>query len=167
MAELSGKTASNLREEADQHRAERLRSQRDSDTDGFLSQWASGLTAQLKDHEADIQDNGGVWEFPALFDLDGNRVRAKLTTRTPFVGYGKEEVWKFFEADDRPAFRYPIKAFTARASTMEKKGFREGTETVEAEAFMNGSGSGLSGSAWGSTRRIGDNGYPKNAIPAV
>ena len=167
MAELSGKTASNLRAEADQHRAEKLRSQRDSDTDGFLSQWASGLSAQLKEHQADILDNGGVWEFPALFDLDGNRVRAKLTTRTPYIGYGKETVWKFYAANDRPAFRYPIKAFPARASTMEKKGFREGKETVEAEAFMDGSGHGLSGSAWVSTRRIGDNGYPKNAIPAV
>src|SRR6476661_6496069 len=48
------------------------------DTDGFLSQWASGLNAQKHRLQAEIEDNGGKWEFPALFDLDGNLVPAKL-----------------------------------------------------------------------------------------
>lgn len=48
------------------------------DTDGFLSQWASGLTADLHRAKARIADAGGTSSFPALFDMDGNLVAAKL-----------------------------------------------------------------------------------------
>ena len=47
------------------------------DTDGFRSQWASGVMAALYRLQADIADKGGMWEFPALFDLNGNLVAAK------------------------------------------------------------------------------------------
>ncbi|GAA3251426.1 hypothetical protein [Nonomuraea helvata] len=48
------------------------------DTDGALSQWAHSLNAQEARLQADITEAGGVALFPALFDLNGNLVRAKL-----------------------------------------------------------------------------------------
>ncbi|QBZ72150.1 hypothetical protein SEA_KRADAL_264 [Streptomyces phage Kradal] len=47
------------------------------DTDGFLSQWASGITAEKYRLRADVAENGGMWSFPALFDLEGNLVPAR------------------------------------------------------------------------------------------
>lgn len=49
-----------------------------SDTDGFASQWASGLAAQEALMKANLEENAGKAEFPALFDKDGNMVPAKL-----------------------------------------------------------------------------------------
>lgn len=49
------------------------------DTDGALSQWASGVTAQKYRLRADIAENGGMWSFPALFDLDGHLIPARQT----------------------------------------------------------------------------------------
>lgn len=47
------------------------------DTDGALSQWASGITAEKYRLRADIAENGGMWSFPALFDLEGNLIPAR------------------------------------------------------------------------------------------
>lgn len=49
-----------------------------SDTDGYMSQWASGLTAQESLMKAELEENAGKAEFSALFDKDGNMVPAKL-----------------------------------------------------------------------------------------
>lgn len=49
-----------------------------SDSDGFASQWASGLTAQESLMKAELEENAGKAEFSALFDKDGNMVPAKL-----------------------------------------------------------------------------------------
>jgi hypothetical protein len=49
-----------------------------SDTDGFMSQWASGLSAQEALMKAELEENAGKAEFVALFDKDGNMVPAKL-----------------------------------------------------------------------------------------
>lgn len=52
------------------------------DTDGALSQWGHQVCAQKYRLEADIRQNDGRWEFPALFDLDGTLIAAKyLMTR--------------------------------------------------------------------------------------
>jgi hypothetical protein len=48
-----------------------------SDTDGFMSQWASGLTAARERLQADIIEDGGRAMFPALFDLEGALIAAK------------------------------------------------------------------------------------------
>jgi len=47
------------------------------DTDGALSQWASGINAEKYRIQADIAENGGMWGFPALFDLEGNLIPAR------------------------------------------------------------------------------------------
>lgn len=80
-----------LAEEAEQRREE---SWDRSDTDGFMSQWASGLAADEHRLAAQIAEAGGRAWFPALFDLDGNLVAAKLIDGR----YGL--VWGLLESDD-------------------------------------------------------------------
>jgi hypothetical protein len=91
------------------------------DTDGFLSQWASGLTARLARVRADLVDAGRRADFDALFDLDGNLVAAKLIE-------GKfGPVWGVLASDDpRARIVKWVNAFPVYRKTMEKKGYREG-----------------------------------------
>ena len=53
------------------------------DTDGFLSQWASGATAMLCNAKADILDAGGKAQFEGLYEIEtGRRVMAKCGYNT-------------------------------------------------------------------------------------
>lgn len=125
------------------------------DTDGFLSQWASGLTAEKLRKQAAIEENGGVWTHPALFNLEGERVRAKLIP-------GKfGTCWAFCDANDQFTGQF-ISAFPKRSATMEKKGYREGEEIAPSRAVFKGKGHGLSGSCWVAIVRL-DKGYPEGA----
>lgn len=49
-----------------------------SDTDGFMSQWASGITSQKERLEAELEENNGFSTFLVLFDLEGNIVPARM-----------------------------------------------------------------------------------------
>ena len=69
--------ATDLREQAAQHDRDAYNSRERCDTDGFVSQWASGLMAAQKRLQADLEEAGGRATFPALFDLAGNLVAAK------------------------------------------------------------------------------------------
>lgn len=80
-----------LAEEAEQRKAD---SWERSDTDGFMSQWASGLSADKHRLAAQIAENNDRAWFPALFDLEGNLVAAKLIDGR----YGL--VWGLLESDD-------------------------------------------------------------------
>lgn len=69
---------------ADKHRKEAAhalqRSQESyerSDTEGFMSQWASNSVADKNRLQAEIAENNGKARFKALFDLSGNYVMAK------------------------------------------------------------------------------------------
>lgn len=116
-----------------------------SDTDGFLSQWAGGLTAQKYRLQAEIVEKGGRYEFPALFDLDGNLVAAKLVS----TQYGV--AWGLLDSDD-PDGRFvgwfnpshARKDATRRANN-RKKGYSVGVVLAPARADIGGSGTGLSG----------------------
>ena len=117
-----------------------------SDTDGFMSQWASGISAQRHRLEAELERNGGVHKFPALFDLEGNLVPAKIVEGR----YGA--VWAVLEDSEDP--HGPVtdwvsmsKARNAarRRQTMEAKGYREGFVRAPAKVKTVGSGTGLSG----------------------
>lgn len=55
-----------------------------SDTDGFLSQWASALTARLYDLCADVATQGGVWAFDALADTAGNVIEGARYVKTRY-----------------------------------------------------------------------------------
>lgn len=117
------------------------------DTDGFLSQWASGITAQLHRAQADIAANGGKAEFPALYDLSGNLVAAKLVQTRYGVAWG-------ILPDDDPDGRFVEWFHPSHARNQEtarrndaRKGFYVGAVMAPANARMAGSGTGLSGCA--------------------
>jgi hypothetical protein len=79
-----------LRERATAHEQEAIDSFERSDTDGFLSQWASGINASVDRLQATITENGGLSDFAALF-RDGELVPAvQIETR-----YGWR--WAIFE----------------------------------------------------------------------
>ena len=143
------KTVSDLRAEAVAHRQEREASFERCDTDGFLSQWASGLSAQLADRQADIVESGGKSWFNILVNAEtGEWVPSKLID----ARYGT--TWAIL---DRETGRFTgefVKAFPRRRSTMTKKGYAEAKGLYPAKAKVNGRGTGLSGTAWVTTVKI-------------
>lgn len=153
------KTAEQLRQEAAAHDQDAADSFERCDTDGFVSQWASGITAREKRLQADIVENGGLAEFMGLFDLDtGARVRAKVIDGK----YGL--CWAFCDADDKFTGQF-VSAFPKREATMAKKGYREDWEQAPARATIVGSGTGLSGAATCRAVKVRtDEGYPPDAV---
>jgi hypothetical protein len=111
-----------------------------SDTDGFVSQWASGLTGLQHQVEADIVEAGGTHEFTALFDLDGNWVPAKQIVGT----YGPR--WMVLDATGRRTGTY-LPYRPKRRDTLAKHGYTEGLVLRRAKADLVGGGYGLSGAA--------------------
>ena len=57
-----------------------------SDTDGFLSQWAMSVSAQLYSTLADVAERGGTWEFEMLADAAGNVIEEAKHVKTRY-GY--------------------------------------------------------------------------------
>lgn len=116
-----------------------------SGSDGFVSQWAGGVTAREYELKAEITENGGKDVFPALFDLEGNLVPAKLID----TRYGR--AWGLLPDDDpRGSFTgwfSPSNAATEsyRIRNNEKKGYYEGTVMAPAAVTIAASGRGLSG----------------------
>ena len=64
-------TAAEHRAKAEQAYDRAEESWQRSDTDGFLSQWASGITGDLHRAQADLLDNGGKSTFAGLCRHDG------------------------------------------------------------------------------------------------
>lgn len=121
--------ADELREQARQHEQDAAESFDRCDTDGFLSQWASGVNAAKARVEADVIEAGGVATFwrLRLETLDGEPVRAKLIDGR----YG--ECWALLREDDSFSGEF-VSARPKRVSTMERKGYREVREEFVAEA---------------------------------
>ena len=140
-------TASALREQAARQDRAAAESFDRCDTDGFLSQWASGLTAQKLRLEAEIVENGGKAEFPALFDADGNLVPAKLVD----TRYGL--AWCLIDENNvhGPALGWfhssKHRDDAKRIAANLRKGFRLGRVMAPARADIGGSGKGLAGAA--------------------
>ena len=152
-------TADALRAEAARHEQNAADSFDRCDTDGFVSQWASGLNARVARLQATIVENGGTAEFPALLDLDGNLVPAKLINGR----FGM--VWGLLASDDpQSEITSWVSAFPKRESTMRNKGFAEGHVRVKAKALVKGGGKGLAGAAncFAGTIRL-DGGFDPNA----
>lgn len=138
----------------DEHRAAAAQAERNaqesyerSDTDGFVSQWASGMTARLHRAQAELDENGGKHEYSALFDTDGNLVAAKLVD----TRFGMS--WGLLPSDDPhgsfTGWFNPSKAKSAetRKANDAKKGYQIGRILVSSKAELMGSGTGLSGAA--------------------
>lgn len=138
------KTADEYRAEAAEQSAEAAASFERCDTDGFASQAASTIMSSLNRLKAEIVEQGGTWEFPALFDLDGNLLNAKQ-----FRGkYGWS--WAIRDADDELlGYLSPSTAQdeARRRAANAKKGYNIGTIRAEAYAINTGDGHGFSGLA--------------------
>ncbi len=130
--------AASLREAARQSRIRSLESFERCDTDGCVSQWAADSMARLYDVQAEILENGGVAEFPALFDIDGNMLDAReVQTR-----YGW--AWAVTTLDGGTAWFNPSHAQdeTRRIATNRRKGYYVGR--ISAPAWAANSGRGVS-----------------------
>jgi hypothetical protein len=114
------------------------------DTDGFVSQWASGLLDQEHQAWADLLDNGGKTRMRVLMNLDG-------TVASTHLGYGKYGA--YWVLNDAAATRYGKRFFSEseagsaarRRKTHAAKGFTFGTIEVDGYVTTSGSGTGLSG----------------------
>jgi hypothetical protein len=140
----STQTAQSLRQQAADHEAEAAASFERCDTDGFASQAAHALSADRLRLAAQLAEQGGKWEFTALFDLDGNLVRAKRTEGQYGTG------WMLLDEQGQSAGWFnpsrSLKAETVKAHA-ERKGYRFGTVRAEAVAVINGGGTGFAGMA--------------------
>jgi hypothetical protein len=144
-------TPEELREQADLRDRQAAESFDRCDTDGFMSQWASGLTARKLRLEADLIENGGRAMFPALFDTDGNLVPAKYVTVRR--GYRHDYAWGLL-ADDDPHGRFvgwfnPSNARTKGTARRNdaKKGYYVGYVMAPAKATIRANGTGMAGAA--------------------
>lgn len=160
---LDGKTEQEWREASYKSMEAKEESFDRCDTDGFLSQWAHGLSSVLSQTKAEIAANGGMAEFPALFHKEsGKRVRAKLIwVKNKFAPWeGEVGRWMFVDLNGKATGTYlPF----GKASRKQKQlGYFQGTETAPANAKYEGTGRGLSGRCWVATYRT-DKGYPETA----
>ena len=109
------KTAEQYRAEAAAHRQEAADSFERCDTDGFLSQWASGINAQEADAKAKLAEAGGIATFKRtiLLTLEGEVTDARrVETR-----FGTK--WRLDSTDQWLAY------MPERESTLAKKGYKE------------------------------------------
>lgn len=141
----NGKTAAQWREKAQRSTQRSRESFECSDTDGALSQLAHDTSARKSELCAQVAERNGTWEFPGLFDLDGNLVNA-MWIRTAY-GYG-------FVLRDHPDGTAPVKRFfnpsiarkgVTRRRNDRAKGFMVGTIRTRAEVRAGGGGKGLAG----------------------
>lgn len=154
----SGNNAEALEEMA----ADREQRSRESfercDTDGFLSQWANDIGAQMLRAQAAIARNGGLAAFVGLYDGD-RRVAAKLVSMPCYnAPWASELKWKLRDDEaDRYGRRFiPLAPsgsmkdgkFVRKVSRVQKSiGLVERMEYAPAVARICGSGKGLSGAA--------------------
>lgn len=124
-------TPQELRAEAARHDREARDSFDRCDTDGFLSQWASGLTARQRRLEADLLERGNTSEFHALFTLDGEWVPAQVIDNR----YGR--AWMLLDRNGNRTGEY-APYLPARRTTMTKRGLLEGTVVRPAKVKMVG-----------------------------
>lgn len=146
------KTSTELRAEAAAAAQRSADSFERSDTDGFLSQWANDMTAQLLNRKAEIVDQGGRARFIGLYHGE-QRVAARLVDGR----YG----WVWMLRDDE-AGRYGRK-FVPHAGFRKSRAqaalkLAEHREWAPAKARIGGNGTGLSGcaTAYVETIRTGD-----------
>lgn len=143
---IDGMTADEHRQAAKDCYRREYESFERSDTDGFVSQWASNMTARMHEAKADLIDDGGLTQTRVLFDTEGN----VASTHTGWSKYGQ-----WWRLEDDAAGRYGKQFFSpSKASDPEKrhaadkrKGFTEGIVRVKGYVAMGGGGRGLSGMA--------------------
>jgi hypothetical protein len=129
-----------LRASAAEHDRAAAESFERCDTDGFVSQWASGVMGAKDREAADLADAGGVAEFWAVFDLSGN-----LLPYRPVQGrHGR-----FWVTDgDGPNLNESnsVKGWVHENTLNARRGVFFGTVTAPGRVTLSGgSGTGLGG----------------------
>jgi len=115
-----------------------------SDTDGFVSQWASGLNSELHTLLADIIDRGNRWEFCGLFQGQ-RRVKAKLISTT--FRHHRSSCWLLHD-DEQDLIKRRGKKFLPcgkKSRILKGLGLVESRELAPAWASITGGGTGLAG----------------------
>jgi hypothetical protein len=112
------------------------------DTDGFVTQWAHGITGARDRAAADLLRAGGTADFLAVFDLDGNLIPARVIDGK----YGKS--WLLLDAYGRSLGVF-LPARPKRRDTLAKRGYTLGLVTRPAAAVIAAppGARGLSGAA--------------------
>lgn len=129
-------------------------------SDCALSSRCDDLTMAEYQTKARVARAGWKDTFPALFNLEGQRVRAKLISGQ----WGL--CWAMVGPDGQFTGKF-VGAFPARASTMRRKGFVEGEEEAPADVCIASSGTGMAGLCSASVNIYrADAGYPANAVDA-
>lgn len=117
-----------------------------SDTDGFLSQWSHGISAELHSRNAEILEGGGCLEFPVLV-YNGEVIATKVYTfQNKHASWKTVSSWKIPDHLVEKIGRKWIPV--GENSRIQKKlGLRQETRWFPAVAYITSSGTGLSGCA--------------------
>lgn len=105
-------------------------------SDSFVSSWANDKAGDLLDKKIAILENGGLWDFECLCDLEGNKIENAKLCNTRFG-----ESYRVEKSDGSIEWVNPH----VKEKTLAKKGYTLGTESLPAWAKLEGSGTGLSG----------------------
>lgn len=114
------------------------------DTDGFLSQWASGVTSHADEMAAQLARDHGLGTFAVLLNLDGTIAS---------VHRGTNQFGTFWVLNDAAAQRFgkrfvnepDCKTNAREIASLERRGFRIGTMRARGRVKMGGGGTGLAG----------------------
>ena len=117
-----------------------------SDTDGFLTQWAAGLGAELERAKIKILEHGGYAEFAVLCDAGGTVIAEKVFSFPDGHG-GTNNKWRLPDDMVEAAGRRWV-PFGATSRVQKALGLHEESRWFKAYAKITGTGHGLSGSAW-------------------
>lgn len=109
-----------LEEKAKERLAEKLASQDRSDTDGFLSQHASGLMAFRDNLNAEILRNGGYWWFYVLVDRNGDIIADKIHKDN----YSTRRYWQLWSGPAKKYDRFFI-PFGAKSRVQHQLGMQQ------------------------------------------
>lgn len=154
--ESNTKTAQDFRDEAAAIDRRRIESIERSDTDGFVSQWASGLSRQLALARAELMDNGCLSRFEGLYEGE-RRVKAKKISFYCGYSHTHKSQWLLDESETDLIAKRGKKYLPDghRSRVLKNFGLNIEHEMAPAWSKLTGSGRGLSGRAWVTEYRTG------------
>jgi len=157
------KTSQQYEQEALDHKREASESFDRCDTDGFLSQWASGVNAQLATARAQLVRDGKKAEFEGLYE--GNkRIPAQITdVPHPKFKWQRVKTWILRDQVDIRRFGRKFIPCGSNSRVQKNLGLCEKIEVDDAWAELRGKGHGLSGSCWVQIERTDE--WGTNAKP--
>jgi hypothetical protein len=127
LPEFDSDRARELREQAARARQQEQESFDRCDTDGFLSQWASSITAAEKDREADLANRGGLVISEALMDVDSGQIVCACITIEPdrFAPWKTSHKWIFPAREGRSQYKREYVTDYKRDSSFAALGLRK------------------------------------------